>query len=248
MGRTDLRAAAGEAGRFTRGTAFQSGSPALTVLCGGLEPAIIRRISALLHGSRALTVVGGPINSNLDEAFTIHRPDAAILGWHPAETSRVHSLACRHRQVGIVLLGAGLPGWWADTLGFCGAASALDRECDPRVLVAATFLAARGMSASARERTIAHPPALSDLSPREMHVATLLEWGLTGVDAARILGVSVETVRSQTRSIYRKLRVRNRPALAALLAGDRSPSLLVPRRPVTKVASLQPGGLSCAGC
>jgi DNA-binding CsgD family transcriptional regulator len=53
------------------------------------------------------------------------------------------------------------------------------------------------------------------LSPRELEVARLLEGGLSRPDIARKLGLSAHTVASVSKSIYRKLGVRNRAQLAA---------------------------------
>ncbi len=52
------------------------------------------------------------------------------------------------------------------------------------------------------------------LSTREEQVAALLATGLTAKDTAARLKISSETVRSHTRSIYLKLRVKNKVELA----------------------------------
>jgi DNA-binding NarL/FixJ family response regulator len=52
------------------------------------------------------------------------------------------------------------------------------------------------------------------LTQREEQVAALLATGLSAKNTAAQLGISCETVRSHTRSIFLKLRVRNKVELA----------------------------------
>jgi DNA-binding CsgD family transcriptional regulator len=52
------------------------------------------------------------------------------------------------------------------------------------------------------------------LTEREEQVAVLLATGLTAKNTATRLGISSETVRSHTRSIFLKLRVKNKVELA----------------------------------
>lgn len=67
----------------------------------------------------------------------------------------------------------------------------------------------------ARDRASLGTAAHVVLSPRELEVARLLEGGLSRPDIARQLGLSAHTVASISKSIYRKLGVRNRAQLAA---------------------------------
>ena len=53
-----------------------------------------------------------------------------------------------------------------------------------------------------------------NLTPREEQVAALLAAGLTAKNTAARLKISSETVRSHTRSIFLKLRVKNKVELA----------------------------------
>jgi len=53
------------------------------------------------------------------------------------------------------------------------------------------------------------------LSPREYEVGELLARGASVADAARLLDVSTETIRTHARAVYRKLGVSNRAVLAA---------------------------------
>jgi LuxR family maltose regulon positive regulatory protein len=69
---------------------------------------------------------------------------------------------------------------------------------------------------------VANKPSLSvvvetyePLSMQEQRVLRLLAAGLSNIEIARELVVSINTVRSQVQSIYRKLQVHNRHAASA---------------------------------
>jgi len=55
----------------------------------------------------------------------------------------------------------------------------------------------------------------NDLTKRETEVLSLLAKGLTYEDAARVLGISVGTVQSHVKSLYRKLEVSSKAEAAA---------------------------------
>jgi DNA-binding CsgD family transcriptional regulator len=64
---------------------------------------------------------------------------------------------------------------------------------------------------------------LFNLTPAEGRVARLISTGISAVQASRVLGLSVETVRSQLKSIFAKTGAANQASLVALLAGVRMP-------------------------
>src|SRR5262249_14682103 len=61
-----------------------------------------------------------------------------------------------------------------------------------------------------RARDTRHPPLLYALSPQELRVLRLLAAGLSNAAIASELVVSTNTVKTQLKSIYRKLDVANR--------------------------------------
>ena len=65
-----------------------------------------------------------------------------------------------------------------------------------------------------QERLANEPPHDFRLTQREEQVAVLLATGLTAKNTAARLKISSETVRSHTRSIFLKLRVKNKVELA----------------------------------
>jgi DNA-binding CsgD family transcriptional regulator len=95
----------------------------------------------------------------------------------------------------------------------------LDCAVDARLLVAATIVAALGMSTRSRlgSRRPDLQGTLGGLSAREVDVAGLLESDLTLREIALVLGVSLHTVRAQTASVYRKLGVHSRAGLRGRL-------------------------------
>ena len=89
----------------------------------------------------------------------------------------------------------------------------LQRIADTPLPMAEFFVMESG--AMARDREALTSVAARVLSPRELEVARLLERGLSRPDIARQLALSAHTVASISKSIYRKLGVRNRAQLAA---------------------------------
>ncbi len=69
-----------------------------------------------------------------------------------------------------------------------------------------------------RPATVA-PPLIEPLSPQELRVLALLVAGLPNQEIARQMVVSINTIKSQVRSIYRKLDVGNRAEARAAARG-----------------------------
>jgi LuxR family maltose regulon positive regulatory protein len=110
-----------------------------------------------------------------------------------AQPERVTRLFIEAGQPLVILLRDSLPHWRA-------------AEIEP---FARELLALMGESAA--DSTSAHPPTPSEpLSVQERRVLRLLAAGMTNAEIARELTVSVNTVKTQTQSIYRKLNVNGR--------------------------------------
>jgi DNA-binding NarL/FixJ family response regulator len=97
-----------------------------------------------------------------------------------------------------------------------GATACLSKASEARDVLHAIHLASRGLHVlpSIQEVPPAHPGP-DTLTPREAEVMELLQTGETNAEIAKELHVSVETVRSHTRRIYRKLGVKTRRELLA---------------------------------
>jgi DNA-binding CsgD family transcriptional regulator len=81
---------------------------------------------------------------------------------------------------------------------------------------AAAELAATGESARRRD-----PSTLGDLTPQELQIALLLAAGKSTREAAAAVFLSPKTIEYHLRSVYRKLGVNSRDALARAMAAQR---------------------------
>jgi DNA-binding NarL/FixJ family response regulator len=68
-----------------------------------------------------------------------------------------------------------------------------------------------------------------ELTPHELQVALLVADGLTNREVAAALFLSAKTIEHHLSIIYRKLGLRSRAQLAALLAGERATSAIAAR-------------------
>jgi NarL family two-component system response regulator LiaR len=100
-----------------------------------------------------------------------------------------------------------------------GAAGCLGKDAQGRDIINAIHLASRGLrllpDAGPGTLSSLRPAAdASSLTPREIEVLRALQEGCTNAEVARRLAISLETVRTHSRNIYRKLGVRSRRELA----------------------------------
>jgi DNA-binding NarL/FixJ family response regulator len=97
-----------------------------------------------------------------------------------------------------------------------GATACLAKSTEARDVLHAIHLASRGLHVLPPAVVDSPDPAGPDLlTPREADVLELLQGGRSNAEIAAALHVSVETVRTHARRIYRKLGVRTRRELRA---------------------------------
>ena len=96
-----------------------------------------------------------------------------------------------------------------------GATACLSKETQGRDILNAIHLASRGLHVLPRTDA-PEPLGPALLTPREAHVLEHLQAGRSNAEIALALSVSVETIRTHRRNIYRKLGVRTRRELASL--------------------------------
>jgi DNA-binding NarL/FixJ family response regulator len=113
-----------------------------------------------------------------------------------------------------VLLADGLSNAECTQLLAFGASACLSRSTQARDVLSAIHMAARGMQLTPREFDRGGHDA-TVLTEREAEVLAELQRRRANAQIARDLHISVETVRTHARSIYRKLGVSSRRELAA---------------------------------
>jgi len=154
-------------------------------------------------------------HDELPTALEANRPDVALLNFgslsSAAELSELHRRFPEIRL--LVLANRPTPSECRQMLAF-GATACLAKSTEARDVLHAIHLASRGLHVL--------PPAGIDgpslagpdlLTPRAADVLELLQSGRANAEIAYALHVSVETVRTHARHVYRKLGVRTRREL-----------------------------------
>src|SRR3954451_3256349 len=192
----------------------------VTIVIGRFEDLIARGLRSLLteDDNIELTVADVELEA-LDAVLTEHAPRVAIINFGslrtPVEVNRLH-LAHPETRL-LVLATRPTPSECNQMLAF-GATACLSKETEARDILNAIHLASRGLHVLPRTTTTAAPEALGPelLTPREADVLEHLQAGRSNAEIALALSVSVETIRTHRRNIYRKLGVRTRRELASL--------------------------------
>jgi DNA-binding NarL/FixJ family response regulator len=99
-----------------------------------------------------------------------------------------------------------------------GASSCLHTGAQARDVLSAIHLASRGLRLTPRGEAEPNAPggrATALLTRRESEVLPLLRDGRSNAEIALVLSVGIETIRTHTRNIYRKLGVSSRRELVA---------------------------------
>jgi DNA-binding NarL/FixJ family response regulator len=197
----------------------------VTVLLARFEDLVGAGLRSLVDADANLRIVAFDVPlDTLDAVITEHAPRVAILNFGslraPAELRRLNADHPATRL--IVLANSPTPGECAQLLAL-GATACLGKDVEGRDVLTAIHLASRGLhvlphSSSASAST----PRLPDvLTPREADVLDQLQLGRSNGEIAVALSVSVETVRTHARSVFRKLGVKDRRELANLSARRR---------------------------
>jgi len=192
----------------------------ITMVIGRFEDLIGRGLLSLISEDANIELLAADVDLDvLDATLAQQAPKVAIINFgslrSPVEVNRLHK---RHPETRLlVLANRPSPSECNQMLAF-GATACLSKETQARDILNAIHLASRGLHVLPRTSSDFAPEPLGPelLTPREADVLEHLQAGRSNAEIALALSVSVETVRTHRRNIYRKLGVRTRRELASL--------------------------------
>ena len=189
----------------------------ITIALGEFADLIARGLRGLIEDDLRLELVAADVTAaQLTMVLRARRPRVAILDTNrlrsPAE---VRSLTASHPGTHLLLL-ADRPTSveCAQMLAF-GAAACLAKSTQSRDVLNAIHLASRGLQLTPRERD-GRGAGAGLLTTREADVLVGLQQRRSNAQIAAELHISIETVRTHARHIYRKLGVSSRRELLAV--------------------------------
>jgi len=193
----------------------------VTIVLGRFEDLIARGLRVLLEEDDNLEVVAAGVD--VDAMATVlaeHAPKVAILNFgslrSPIEVNHLHQA---HPGTRLLILASRPTAAECNQMLAFGATACLSKETQARDILTAVHLASRGLHVLPKNGAGPTAPMGPELlTPREADVLELLRQGRSNAEIALALHVSVETVRTHRRNIYRKLGVRTRRELAGLQA------------------------------
>ncbi|HTB51058.1 MAG TPA: response regulator transcription factor [Solirubrobacteraceae bacterium] len=192
----------------------------ITVVLAHFDDLFAGGLRKLIDSDPSLLVVAADVqHRRIGVVLRAHHPDVAILDIGAlTKLAEVRELSSSHPTTRLLLLGHDpAPVECAQALAF-GASACLGGDTQSRDVINAIHLASRGLQVIPRAPAGSHAPValgVGLLTKREAEVLPLLQQGHSNAQIALALGVSVETVRTHARNIYRKLGVRTRRELAA---------------------------------
>ena len=192
----------------------------ITILLSRFEDLVSAGLRSLIGADTSLRIVAADVGpEQLDALIAEHAPRVTILNFGalraPAELRRLH--AAHPGTHVIVLANHPTPGECSQLLAL-GATACLGKDVQGRDVLNAIHLASRGLHvlphATPANSGVGLLPDV--LTPREADVLDQLQLGRSNGEIAQALCVSVETVRTHARSVFRKLGVHNRRELSGL--------------------------------
>jgi DNA-binding NarL/FixJ family response regulator len=199
----------------------------MTALRLPITLALARFEDIVSHGLRALIAADPRLRllvsdvppERMADALGAHAPNVAILNFAslcgPMQLRQLHAAFPRTRLM--VIANNPSVAQCRQLIGF-GATACLGKNVDGRDLLEVIRLAAAGLYVLPSDpRPAEEPPWGAPLTAREADVLELLQAARSNAEIAEALNVSVETVRTHARNIYRKLGVSTRRELRALI-------------------------------
>lgn len=185
------------------------------------EDLVARGLRALIEEDSNMSLIAADVeHRRLSAVLQAHQPQVAILNFGSLSSpSQVRQLRRAHPRTQLVLL-ANHPSSaeCAQMLAF-GASACLGKATQARDVLNAVHLASRGLQLLPHaEAHNGNEAAVGSelLTIREAEVLALLRDGRQNAQIAAELHISIETVRTHARNIYRKLGVSSRRELTAV--------------------------------
>jgi len=200
---------------------FMSALPQITLVVAHFEDLLAHGLRVVIGGDASLEVVADDVAPDrIDVMLRAHRPHVAILDIDALpKLAHVRTLSRQHPNTRLVLLGTRPTTTMSAQLLAFGASACLARNTQTRDLLTAVHLASRGLQVTPRQNDepgLLSPEGSQLLTQREAEVLPMLQQGSSNAQIALALQVSVETIRTHARNIYRKLGVTSRRELALL--------------------------------
>jgi DNA-binding NarL/FixJ family response regulator len=193
-----------------------SEASAITVAVGRFDDLLARGLRGLIDDDPSLELVAADMASaQLASVLRSRRPRVAILDAGSLRSPvEVRQLTTRHPATHLLLLDDQPSSVECAQLLAFGAAACLAKTTQVRDVLNAIHLASRGLQLTPRD-THGSAPGSSLLTPRELDVLAQLQQRRSNAQIAAELYISIETVRTHARHIYRKLGVASRRELLA---------------------------------
>jgi DNA-binding NarL/FixJ family response regulator len=189
----------------------------VSVVLNSFEDIVALGLQTLIEEDPSLQLVArGVTAEQLTESLETHRPRVAILNYGSLlSPTQLRDLSLRFPDTRLVVLAnRPTPGECRQMLAF-GATACLAKSTEARDVLHAIHLASRGLTVLPPATLEGPAIGQETLTPREADVLELLQGGRSNAEIAEALHVSIETVRTHVRRIYRKLGVRTRRELRA---------------------------------
>ncbi|MEA2146464.1 MAG: hypothetical protein QOG59_2051 [Solirubrobacteraceae bacterium] len=193
----------------------------ITIVLGEFEDLIARGLRVLLEEDDNLEIVAADVDlATISTILAEHAPKVAVLNFgtlhSPIEVNHLHQA---HPNTRLLILASRPTAAECNQMLAFGATACLSKETQGRDILTAVHLASRGLHVLPKNNAGAAAPLGPELlTPREADVLEHLRQGRANAEIALALHISVETVRTHRRNIYRKLGVRTRRELAGLTA------------------------------
>jgi len=188
----------------------------VTVLLARFEDLVDAGLRSLIGEDTSMRIVATGVSADrLDHAIGEHAPRVAVLNLAALLTSAdIRRLHGAHPATQLVVIASNPAPGDCNQLLALGATACLGRDVQRRDVLTTIHLASRGLHVLPRGERPA--PGHDVLTPREADVLVQLQRGRSNGEIAAALSVSVETVRTHARSVFRKLGVRSRRELTSI--------------------------------